>query len=323
MANFLRKLGAWWIEKTIADVKRSSCKEYTAWRTSQRIGSARNDDNQRLVSEQTARRELEVLSAAIGYWHGEHTLTSRPEVWLPTKPESNRDALTRSQAAAFLWASMGWRLRTEQDPPGGKWIRRRQEDVTNRRHIRRYALIGFYTGTRSKVITSTLWVEALLQAWVDLERGQIFRRGRGERDLANKRRPIVRLPRRLLAHMRRWYEADQRLEAKIRKGDPDNGIAPNPEFRLLSVIHFNGQPIERVKRAFAACVADAGLPDEITPHWLRHTAATWLMEGGADQWEASAYLGMSPTMLENNYGHHRPDHQDAARRAIGGRKHAV
>lgn len=323
-SGFIKKLAQWWTGKTIADVKRSSCKDYVAWRTAQRIGSAQREDNQRRVSDQTARRELEILSAAIGYWHGEHTLTSRPEVWLPLKAESQREALTRSEAAALLLAAMGWTLQAD-----GKWKRRRQEDITNRRHIRRYALIGYYTGTRSNVKLSLLWEESARQAWVDLDKGMIWRRGKAEREIANKRRPVVRIPQRLLAHMRRWREMDRKLEAKINQERAEarrlNPALPKEaEFRLISVVHYDGKPlVDRPKRSFAACVADAGLSADVTPHYLRHTAATWLMEGGADPWDASAYLGMSPSMLEKNYGHHRPDYQAAARKASGGRRHGV
>jgi site-specific recombinase XerD len=41
-------------------------------------------------------------------------------------------------------------------------------------------------------------------------------------------------------------------------------------------------------RTCAGCaanvVADPDLGDDVTPHLLRHTAATWLMRGGADMW---------------------------------------
>lgn len=321
MAGFIRKLGEWWSGKKIADVRRSTCKDYIAWRTAQRIGSARLDDNQRMVSDQTARRELEVLSAAIGYWHGEHTLTARPEVWLPPKPESQRDALTRPQAARLLKAAMGFKLKAD-----GSWLPPHKTTRTNRLHLRRFLLIGFYTGTRSKVITSLLWTESPDQAWVDLEKGMVYRKGKAERERANKRRPVVRIPARLLAHMRRWRALDLRLEKAIQDAEREDRArrgdkSAYEEFRITTVMHFAGNPIVgRPRTGFAGCVADAGLPDEITPHWLRHTAATWLMEGGADPWEAAAYLGMSPKMLEDNYGHHRPDYQANARRASGGRR---
>lgn len=301
--GWLQNLAAWWTGKKVADVKRSSCQAYTAWRTAQRIASG-NGTSPRMVSAQTARRELETLSGAIGHWHDEHTLTARPKVWLPEKPDSPRDALTRSQAVALLWAATGHRKRED-----GRWEATTPQVRAQRLHLRRFVLLGLYTGTRSKVSTLLLWEEAATQAWVDLDNGMVYRRGRAEKDKATKRRPVVRIPSRLLAHMRRWREIDRRKEAELRRIDP--------EARINSVLHYGGQPIVTdVRNGFASMVADAGLPPAVTPHWLRHTAATWLMEGGADVWDAAAYLGMTAATLEKHYGHHRPDHQAAARKAI-------
>lgn len=308
--GWLQNLAAWWTGKTVADVKRSTCQAYVKWRTAQRIASGKGRSS-RLVSEQTARRELETLSGAIGHWHGEHTLTSRPKVDLPDKPESPRDALTRSQAAALLWSAMGHRKRQD-----GRWEATTPQVRAQRLHLRRFALLGLYTGTRSKVSTLLLWEEAAKQAWVDLDKGMVYRRGREEKDKATKRRPVVRIPSRLLAHMRRWREIDRRREAELRRIDP--------EARINSVLHYGGQPIATdVRNGFASMVEDAGLSAAVTPHWLRHTAATWLMEGGADVWDAAAYLGMTAATLEKHYGHHRPDHQAVARRAISRQSGAV
>jgi site-specific recombinase XerD len=59
-------------------------------------------------------------------------------------------------------------------------------------------------------------------------------------------------------------------------------------------MHFGGEPLAgRIRRGFAGCVKDAGLNPDITPHWLRHTCATWLMERGAEPWEAAGYTGMT------------------------------
>lgn len=50
----------------------------------------------------------------------------------------------------------------------------------------------------------------------------------------------------------------------------------------------------------------------VTPHTLRHTAETWLMQRGADPWQAAGYLGMSLETLLRVYDHQHPDHlQDA------------
>jgi len=42
------------------------------------------------------------------------------------------------------------------------------------------------------------------------------------------------------------------------------------------------------------------------------SAATRLMQQGCDIWEASGYLGMSPKVLIDNYGHHHPDYMSEA-----------
>ena len=89
----------------------------------------------------------------------------------------------------------------------------------------------------------------------------------------------------------------------------------------MEPLHHGGNPIAgKIRRGFAGCVRDAGLPDEITPHWMRHTCATWLMEQGAEMWEAAAYTGMTTAVLEKHYGHHRPDYQAGAIRALGGKR---
>ena len=73
-------------------------------------------------------------------------------------------------------------------------------------------------------------------------------------------------------------------------------------------VEFNGEAVTSVKTAFKRAVKLAGLPGKVSPHTLRHTAATWLMQAGADRWQAAGYLGMSVEMLERVYGHHHPDH---------------
>jgi len=40
---------------------------------------------------------------------------------------------------------------------------------------------------------------------------------------------------------------------------------------------------------------------KVTPYTLRHTAATRLMQAGADEWEAAGYLGMFVEVLREVY----------------------
>jgi integrase len=121
---------------------------------------------------------------------------------------------------------------------------------------------------------------------VDLERGRYYRRKQGSAK-TNKRQPTVPIPSRLLAHLRRWHR-----------------IHPDAKH----FVEFNGKPVTSVKTAFKSAARLAKLGPGISPHTLRHTAATWLMQKGADPWQAAGYLGMSLEVLLNTYGHHHPDY---------------
>ena len=41
------------------------------------------------------------------------------------------------------------------------------------------------------------------------------------------------------------------------------------------------------------------------------------MQRGVPIWEAAGFLGMSPEVLQDTYGHHHPDHLQGAAAAIG------
>ena len=295
-ASFISTLLPRWEGKTITDVRRSSCEAYVAARIKDPIKSYTKDPaNAPRVSDQTARRELECLSTAIGKWDEEHHLRNVPKVVLPPKSESPRDSLSRKQAARLLWAAMGWKWDAKALNPRtgqpGRWVRPSTSARTNRLHMRRFILISLYTGSRSGVTTAALWTESPTNPWANVDAGVMYRRARGTRDQKTKRRPVVKFPKRLLAHMERWRRLDEVAGAN-------------------SVIHFGGEPVLRVKKSFATCVRDAGLDPSVSPHYIRHTCATWLMERNVDTWNAAGFLGMSPTTLLKHYGHHRPDYQD-------------
>lgn len=314
----IKALMSWWGDKRLSDVRRSNCKAYVALRITQPKAQAKGP-NAPLVTEQGARRELEDLSASIGYYAAEHPLTVRPTVWLPEKPESPRDALTRPQAARLLMAARGYRLTGETHESGRpKWDKLRDSGAANRAHMKRFILIGLYTGTRPGVIPKVLWHESPTQAWADIGAGVIFRRGKLEREHRTKRRPLVKIPGRLLAHMRRWSRLDEKAAAERQKASKSRRKTDAP---VTTVIHHGGRPLAgRIRTGFEGCVRDAGLSSKITPHWLRHTAATWLMQNGVDPWEAAGYLGMNLKTLLDNYGHHQPNHQASARAGIGAKR---
>ena len=84
-------------------------------------------------------------------------------------------------------------------------------------------------------------------------------------------------------------------------------------------VEWQGAGVKSVKNGFARAVEVAKLDlsdGNVTPHTLRHTAATWLMQLGTDPWEAAGYLGMSVKVLIDTYGHHHPDYMKEASGAI-------
>jgi integrase len=100
-----------------------------------------------------------------------------------------------------------------------------------------------------------------------------------------------------MAHLRRWRRLDAELDVRY-------------------VVHYQGTKVRKLRRSWATAREGACLSDDVIPHALRHTAATWLMQRGVYMWEAAGYLGMSLKMLEEVYGHHHPDYQKAIRTAF-------
>lgn len=84
------------------------------------------------------------------------------------------------------------------------------------------------------------------------------------------------------------------------------------------VLNRDGRRIADVKKGFAAACERAGL-DDVTPHTLRHTCATWLAQSGFPIWEAAGFLGTTVETFERTYSHHHPDFMKQAAEAIGSR----
>ena len=71
----------------------------------------------------------------------------------------------------------------------------------------------------------------------------------------------------------------------------------------------------QVNKGFDVALVDAGLKG--TPHMLRHTCATWLLQRGVKSWDAANFLGVSEKVLLETYGHWAADYQSGI---AGGRK---
>jgi integrase len=240
-----------------------------------------------MASDNSARRALEDFRAAIRHHRKEGKCSDVVEIVMPTRPPHRERWLTRSEAARLI--SRAWRYREIQ-----KGLRTGKRP---RQHVARFLLVGLYTGTRAGPICGAATRPTIGRGWVDLTRGVFYRRAPGSKQ-TKKMAPPVRLPERLLAHIRRWHRL---------------GISRD------YVIEYERRSIKRINKAFNAAVLDANLCAEhgkVTPHTLRHTAATWLMQQGVDPWVAAGYLGMTVETLIQKYGHHHPKHLEAARLAF-------
>lgn len=84
------------------------------------------------------------------------------------------------------------------------------------------------------------------------------------------------------------------------------------------VIEHGGHPVASVATAFRAAARRAKVPGA-TPHVLRHTAVTWMVQGGVPMPMVAAYAAMSIQMVERVYGHHSPDWMRQAGEALSGK----
>lgn len=70
------------------------------------------------------------------------------------------------------------------------------------------------------------------------------------------------------------------------------------------VIEHGGRRLTTVRSGFANAVARAGLPDDITPHALRHSVSTWLKEKGVDMEKRAQLLGHADSKTTDlHYSH--------------------
>ena len=240
------------------------------------------------------RRDLEDLRAAINHHSKEGLHRGLVRVVLPAKGAARTRWLTRKEAADLL--RVCWRAREAQiihrGPQKGERV---FTDKRPLRHLARFILVGLYTGTRAAAIVTASTRKGEGRSFVDLENGIFYRLAEGHRE-TKKRQPPIPIPPRLLAHLRRWHA---------------KGIVRD------YLVEWDMQPVRSVKTAFKSAVGRAGLIGQVSPHTLRHTAATWLMQAGVDKWEAAGFLGMTIEMLDRVYGHHHPDHLRKAAQAIG------
>lgn len=274
--QIILRLNAFFGAMTVSEIKGKTCRDYATHRQTQ----------------SGARRDLEIMRAAVRYYHKEHGLDVLPAFTLPKKSLPKDRYLTRSEAAALLMATLGWEKIGSGD--NAYWRRRKMHKG---KHLARLILIGLYTGTRPGAVKSLQWIRNTQGGWADMDRGVIFRRADGEHVAHNKRKTPVKIAKRLMAHMRRWKRLDGWTDQKT---------------GLRYIVHYQGRPFVKENKAFRNTIAAAGLDSLVTPHVLRHTRGTWLAQAGVKSTEAAASLGLTVEEYERTYLHNDPDFQAEA-----------
>jgi integrase len=266
-------------ESTCWDVNKESCKAYVERRTAGELG--------RTISEATARRELVTLSAAMSFAYRERKLSQPIHVPLPADSEPRRRWLTRSEAAALLAGALGFR--TEYD--NGRPLKRTRIAKPSY-HVAHFIVIGLRTGTRHEANLNMRWGVNSKGGWFDLDHGVMYRRGEGEVD-TNKRRVPAPIPDRLLPHLKRWRR-----------------------MTTLGPVEYAGRLIAKERKGWERARALAGLGDDVTPHTLKHTCVTWMLQRGVPTRVVAGFVGTTEKIIERHYGHHSPDHMKEARTAF-------
>ncbi|MGF0539270.1 site-specific integrase [Agrobacterium sp. ES01] len=282
LVNLLESFG----DKTCDFIDGASCRAYVEARVRGRIGK-------RAVKVGTARRELETLSAALNFAYKEKKLIYPVPVTLPAKAPPRERWLTRSEAARLLAGALGivpiaYDLKTRK---ASRWARRHKPSY----HVARFILIGLYTATRHEAILALRWSVNSSGGWFDLENEILYRRGQGQTQ-TNKRKTPAPIPENLYPHLRRWH--------RLTKVGP---------------VEYMGALIKKEKTGWNRARELAELGEDVTPHIMKHTCITWMLQRGVSFWDVSGFTGTSEKTIRDVYGHHSPHHLKSAKMRFHGR----
>jgi integrase len=178
-------------------------------------------------------------------------------------------------------------------PPGReRWLTREEADrlvaSCKAKHVRLAVLLALHTAARIGAVLALTWDR------VDLDRRLIDYREPG-RAVTRKRRVQVPINDTLLAVL-----------------TPAHAAHTCP-----AVVEYGGARLASLKHGFRDAVTRAGLDGAVTPHTLRHTAITWMVQAGVPLWEVAGLAGLTVALIESTYGHHAPDHLRRAAGALG------
>ena len=251
------------------------------------------------MSDQTAARELNTLSAAIGVWHREHMLTAVPVVTRPGKRMKTPDWLTEIEYERLIRCALGDRwIASDISTRHPVW----ENNKRPQEHLARFIHIAFFQGSRHGGILRQQWSRGDMHGYFDMTTRTCHRSGPGE-PKTRKRETACRIHDRLYPMLEDWRQADRKKGIDL-------------------VIHVDGEAIDRIDQSFATAARHAGLDRRDvdgsmretlpTPHILRHTRATLMLLAGVPTAEVADYLGMTEAMVETTYGHSHVEYQKRA-----------
>lgn len=160
-------------------------------------------------------------------------------------------------------------------------------------HIHVFMVLAFTTGARHAAILDLTWDR------VDFDAGTI------QYDEAELADPMSK----------RWKKG----RATVLMGKAARSVleAARTIRQSQHVVEHGGRRLKTIRGGFANAVKRAGLPDDITPHTIRHTVATWLQERGIDAEMRARLLGHTDSRTtETVYSHAGPQYLSTAVESI-------
>jgi integrase len=145
--------------------------------------------------------------------------------------------------------------------------------VIENRDMRELVTLAALTGLRQGELLAMRW------EWVDLERRVLTVTNSEHFTTKSKRVRVVPL-----------CDEARTVLLSLNERAKDSGLV----FRLEA---------DRVTHTFKKAVRRAGLPEALHFHSLRHTFASWLVQGGVSLYQVSRLLGHSSTAVTEQYAH--------------------
>lgn len=172
-------------------------------------------------------------------------------------------------------------------PPRSRWLTkdeaRRLIRACTEPHVRLFVTLACMTVARTGAILEARW------SLVDWEHMNLdYGPGHG-----NKRRAIVPL-----------------------NEDAERALRAAKETACSTyIVEWRGEPVKSVRTGFDAACRRADL-EGVTPHILRHSGASWMVQDGVPDEEVARMLGDTVDMVRRVYGHFRPDYLSRAATAL-------